>query len=254
MNLRQQMRDSEIRLVAYSLSFSTALALIPFIAVVLALFQSIGGLEAFYPKAEALFLQYFRETGGAAVPKVILRAVKSLNTGKLGISGAIFLFITSLRLLHDMEMGFHRVSNRQNTRPWYKRFFVYWLLVLVIPLVLAGYVVLSSLEQVQLVKRIVPAFITTTSLIFIILFLIYKFVPLEKIKNSIALWVSAGAAVSLYVAQKGFFWLSGQFFNYSKIYGSFAAIPLFLLWILTVWYIILGGAVVCASFQKKQLS
>ena len=129
----QQMRDGELALVAASLSFSTAIALVPFIAVVLATFQSIGGLEALYPKVEALLLRNMREAAGSDVTNFIRIFLKNISAGKLGTTGAVLLFLTSIRLLHDMEVAIHRVWNVRNSRPFYKRLIYQWALILVIP-------------------------------------------------------------------------------------------------------------------------
>ena len=77
----QQMKDGEVQLVAASLSFSTAIALVPFIAVVLATFQSIGGLEALYPKVEMFLLRNMREAAGSDVTKFIRIFLQNIKTG-----------------------------------------------------------------------------------------------------------------------------------------------------------------------------
>ncbi|MEN0057926.1 MAG: YihY/virulence factor BrkB family protein [Bdellovibrio sp.] len=250
----QQMRDGELQLVAASLAFSTAIALVPFIAVVLATFQSIAGLEAFYPKVEALLLSNMREAAGVEVTKFIRIFLKNINAGKLGTTGAILLFITSIRLLHDMEVGIHRVWNERNTRPFYKRLIYQWLLILLIPVFLAVYVGFTSLEQFKFVHRVVPAFISNSMVLVGTLFLIYKMVPHRHVRFQAALVSSILASGALYVVHKTYAALALKFFAYSKIYGSFAALPLLLLWILTLWYTILGGVALCASLQRRHVA
>lgn len=250
----QQMRDGELALVAASLSFSTAIALVPFIAVVLATFQSIGGLEAFYPKVEALLLRNMREAAGSDVTKFIRIFLKNISAGKLGTTGAIFLFLTSIRLLHDMEVGIHRVWNQRNTRPFYKRLIYQWGLILAIPVFLAVYVGFTSLEQFQFVHRVIPAVASNTLVLVGTLFLIYKLVPDLQVRTKAAFVSSLIAALTLYGVHKSYALLAIKFFAYNKIYGSFAALPILLLWILTIWYVILGGVALCASLQKRHVA
>lgn len=250
----QQMRDGELALVAASLSFSTAIALVPFLAIVLATFQSIGGLEVFYPKVEALLLRNMREAAGSDVTKFIRIFIKNINFGKLGTTGAVLLFLTSLRLLHDMEVGIHRVWNKKNSRPFYKRLIYQWGLILVIPVCLAIYVGFTSLEQLKFVHRIIPAFVTNSSILIGCLFLIYKLVPDLPVRNKAALVSSVVTSATLYGVHKSYALLALKFFAYNKIYGSFAALPLLLLWILTIWYVILGGVALCASLQKRHVA
>ncbi len=250
----QQMRDGELQLVAASLSFSTALALVPFIAVVLATFQSIGGLEVFYPKVEALLLSNMKEAAGSGFTKMMKVVLKNVNAGKLGTAGAVFLFITSIRLLHDMEVGIHRVWNQRNTRPFYKRLIYHWGLVLAIPVFLAIYVGFTSLEQFQFVHRVIPATVSNSLMLVGTLFLVYKMVPDVRVRAKAAFISSLLASVTLFGVHKGYVLLAKKFFAYNKLYGSFAALPLLLLWILTLWYVILGGVALCASLQKRHVA
>ena len=222
----QQMRDGEIQLVAASLSFSTAIALVPFIAVVLATFQSIGGLEALYPKVEALLLKNMREAAGSDVSKFIRIFLKNINAGKLGTTGAVFLFITSLRLLHDMEVGINRVWNIPNTRPFYQRLIYHWAFILAIPVGLAIYVGFTSLEQFQFVHRVLPEGLTNGMLLIGSLFFTYKMVPNFVVNTKAAFLSALTTSLVLFVVHKSYSNLALQFFNYNKIDGSFAALPL----------------------------
>lgn len=247
----QQMRDGELALVASSLAFSTAMALVPFLAVVLATFQSIGGLEALYPKVEMLLLRNLTEAVGSDVTKFIRIFIKNINAGKLGTTGAIFLFITSIRLLHDMEVGVNRVWNQRTTRPFYKRLMYQWGLMLAIPILLAVYFGFLSMEQLKFVRSYVPPSASNSLLLIGILFFTYKVVPDANVRSKYAFWSAILSAGVLYVVHKSYSLLAVKFFSYNKIYGSFAAIPMLLIWILTMWYVILGGVALSAALQKR---
>ncbi|MNJ96822.1 ribonuclease BN [compost metagenome] len=250
----QQMRDGEMQLVAASLSFSTALGLIPFLAVVMATFQSIGGLEAFYPKVEGILLSYMREAAGGEATKFIRIFLKNISAGKLGTTGAVLLFITSIRLFHDMEVGIHRVWNHRNTRPFYKRLIYQWGWMLFIPMALAIYVGFTSLEQLKFVRAVVPPGISNAFVLVGGVYMIYKIVPDIHVSKRAAFIASLIASLGLYGVHKGYSLIAVKFFAYNKIYGSFAALPLLLLWILTLWYVFLGGVALCASLQKRQIA
>ncbi|MGZ3781942.1 MAG: YihY/virulence factor BrkB family protein [Pseudobdellovibrionaceae bacterium] len=248
----QQMRDGELQLVAASLSFSTVIALVPFIAVVLATFQSIGGLEILYPKVESFLLKNLREAAGSETTKFIRIFLKNINAGRIGSTGAVVLFLTSLRLLHDMEVGINRVWNMRTTRPFYKRLIYLWGLILIIPVFLAIYVGFTSLEQFEFIKQMTP--VTNTMVLVGSLFLIYKMVPNTHVHAKAALISCLISSAGLFIVHKTYSTLAVKVFSYSKIYGSFAAFPLLLLWILTIWYVILGGVALCASLQKRHVA
>ncbi|WP_246845842.1 YihY/virulence factor BrkB family protein [Bdellovibrio sp. ZAP7] len=250
----QQMRDGELALVASSLSFSTILGMVPFLAVVTATFQSIGGFEALYPKVEFFLLMNLREAAGSDLTKYLRIFLKNINAGKVGTTGAVFLFITSLRLLHDMEVGIHRVWNQKNTRPFYKRLIYQWVLILLIPVFLAIYVGFNTLDQFQVVRKLLPTGFMNGMVLVGSLFLIYKLVPDLPVHWRSAFVSSLLGAAGMFGVHKGFSYLTLGVFNYNKIYGSFAAIPILTLWILSLWYVILGGVALCASLQKRHIT
>ena len=250
----QQMKDGEVQLVAASLAFSTAIALVPFIAVVLATFQSIGGLEVLYPKVEMFLLRNLREAAGPDVTKFIRIFLKNISSGKMGVTGAIFLFLTSLRLLHDMEVGIHRVWNQPNKRNFFQRLIYQWALILAIPVCLAMYIGMTSLEQYKIIKAIIPISVSNSLVLVGCLYFIYKYVPNLYVRSRAALFSALLASAVLFGMHKSFSILAVKFFNYNKIYGSFAALPILLFWILAIWYVILGGVALCASLQKQHVA
>ncbi|MGZ3804815.1 MAG: YihY/virulence factor BrkB family protein [Pseudobdellovibrionaceae bacterium] len=252
-DLLYQFRDGEIQLVAASLSFSTLLSLVPFLAVILATFKFLGGDEVLYSRVENLLLLYFKEAAGTQFTSVIKTSIRNIHAGGLGVVGASFLVLTSFRLMHDMEFGIHRVWNQKNTRPLLKRFFIYWLLVIIVPIFLAVYVGFLTLIRMDFGKQYLPGTMTGMMVLVLILYLAYRYVPDVKVKATSAFFSALAASIGLFVVQNTFTWVTIKFFHMNRIYGSFAALPIFLIWILTIWYVILGGVAVCASTQRRQL-
>lgn len=250
-NTFQQMKVGELQMVASSLSFSTIIGLVPFLAVVLATFQSIGGLEALYPKVESFLLLYLREAAGSDVSKFIRIFIQNINAGRLGSTGAVFLFITSLKLLHDMEVGINRVWAQPRTRPFYKRLIYQWLIILMIPVALAIYVGFITLEQFEFARKVLPIGLTNSFVLMGSLFAIYKLVPDLTVRTKPAFIAAVVGSISTFTVHKGFSLLAIKVFNYNKIYGSLAAFPILLLWLLSLWYVILTGVALSAGLQKK---
>lgn len=252
-DLFHQLRDGEIQLVAASLSFSTVLSLVPFLAVMLATFKFMGGDDILYSRVENLLLLYFKEAAGADFVKAIKFSIRNIHVGSLGLSGAVILILTTFRLMHDMEYGIHRVWNKRISRPLLKRFFIYWFLVIILPIFLAIYVGFTTLIRMELGKKYVPGSLTGYSVLALILYLVYKYVPDLKVNSKSAFFSAIVATAGLGVVQSTFTWVTVNFFRFNNIYGSFAFLPIFLIWILTIWYVILGGVAICASTQRRQL-
>ena len=237
--LYQKAKEGELHLVASSLAFSTVLSIIPFVAVCLAILQKLGGLESFYPKVESWILSNFSDTTGQEGIKLIKAAIGRMMSGKMGSIGALFLIITSTRLIADMDSGINRVLNIENQRGLVQRMFSYWLLILTFPFALAGYVALGTIKEFSgITKDLMPVAILVS-----MLFVLYKVVPAVRIKSKEAFWAAVGGTVMTIAVHNVFIWSSHKIFNYGKLYGGIAALPLILLWVLLVWYSVLLGAI-----------
>lgn len=242
--------SGELQLVAAALSFSTLLSLIPFMAVSLATIQYVGGTETFYPKLEAAALEYFEGPTGTEGVKVIRRALHRIQAGRMGAWGAVALVLASIFLVNDMERGLHRVWNLPNRRPVYQRIFFYWVALLFFPAGLAIYVALSSVRISDGSSQMMSLAVLNPIILFMTLYYIFKVVPNTKVSIGAAFLGSCFATAGLSMLYKCFKWLSHSFFSWGKLYGSFAAIPGLLIWILLTWYVILIGAAITASFRK----
>ncbi|MNL55887.1 ribonuclease BN [compost metagenome] len=119
---------------------------------------------------------------------------------------------------------------------------------------LAVYVAFNSLEEVQFVRRLLPLPISNTLVLVGSLFLIFKLVPDLKVHTKAAVISSFTTGAVLFGVHKGYGLLAQKAFNYSSIYGSFAAIPLLFLWMLSIWYVILAGVAFCAGLQKRHMA
>lgn len=240
----------ELQLVAGALSFSTLLSLIPFLAVSMATIQFVSGFETLYPKVESFVLQYFQGPTGEEGIRIVQRVFKRVYTGRLGSFGALALIFASVLLMNDMERGIHRIWNLPQRRPLYHRIFFYWIFLILFPATLAILVGLTSLKGFSSLTAIIPFGFLQTAVLFLILFFIYKVVPHTKVSKASAAIGATCGTLGLIILGKSFKWFSQTFFSWGKLYGSLAAIPALLIWILLVWYVILVGVAVTASFRN----
>ncbi len=244
-------KSGELQLVAAALSFSTILSVIPFFAVALATIKYIGGLEAIYPKVEAIMLQYFQGPTGQEGTVIIAKFFRRIQTGRMGGWGFGGLILASTLLINDMEKGLHRIWElAHKRRPFHHRFFFYWLFMALFPVGLAVYVAITSTKFFSGASG--PASVATMNYLvtYFSLFFLYKLVPNTKVSvSSAALGALAGTAGLVFLL-RSFKWLSQSFFTWGKMYGSFAALPALLIWVLLTWYVILIGASITASFRK----
>ena len=246
------MRDGEVQLVAASLSYSTVLSIVPFLAVVLAALNSIGGMETLYPKVERMLLINFQDTLGSEGIRLLQSMIKRVLSGKFGTIGAGVLVLTSTRLIYDMERGLHRVWNIKNTRPLLQRLLVYWIFLLALPIVLALSVHLNQATPVLEIKNLFPSSGRSAAVFFVLIFLLNKMVPNIKVRWFACLVGSLMTTTLLLALQWGFGKLTHSVFQYSKLYGGIAAVPAFLIWVLLIWQIVLFGVAITASLHRSR--
>lgn len=244
---------SEIQFAAASLSYSTLLSIIPFLIVVLAVFQLGVGLENLYPKIEILFTSYLKEATGNLAVDYIKSALSNVRPKTLGATGIILLMFTSINLIQSIDTAFHRVWKIKMNRPVFARIWFYWFILLLSPIALALLVGLRSINyftqfnenmQNQFFISIWPA---------LFLWLLYTFIPHFKVHFLAAMPSAILASIALNGVQSGFIWASISVFKKNKIYGSLASFPIFLLWLLVVWDVILCGVSMCSFLQQRVL-
>jgi len=247
--LNEELND--IRFAAASLAFSSLLSIIPFLIIVLAVFQSIGGLEEFYPKIESTLLSYLKEATGSTVSIYIRRSLQNVNSSTLGISGALFLLFASLGLIRNIDFAFNKLWKIKISKPLYKRIWLHWVLLLAAPITLAIYTGLKSINFFNQIEKTLEYQLLLPVWIAGLLLMLYKIIPDTKVKFRPALISALLASLALSVVQSSFLWLSLKLFKNNKIYGSLVSFPIFLVWLLVVWYVVLTGVAFCAFLQQK---
>ncbi len=248
-NLNDQV--SEIRFAASSLAFSSLLSLIPLLIIILAVLQSIGGLEKFYPQIESLMISYLKEATGSTVSMYVKNSLNQFQPRALGVTGGILLLVTSLGLIRNIDFAFHRIWNIKMTTPIYSRILLYWVILIMIPLVLVLFLALKSINYyVAFNQSIEQQFLFSAGSV-LFLFLVYKVIPHTKVNTIAAAVPAVLVAIALAIVQKSFLWISLKVFKTNKIYGSLASVPIFLIWLLVVWYVILSGVALSSFLQNR---
>ena len=243
---------------ASRLTYSTLLALVPILAVVFAIARGFG--YSIY--IEEWFRDLFKAQPDAT--EIIIGFVNSylINTKKgvfLGI-GLLFMLGTVLMLISTIEETFNDIWLVRKPRSMFRTFTDYMALLFALPI---GIVAISGLSiWMQAFNRhliditiIGPLMKFSIELIpYVVLSAVfvglYVFMPNTKVRLRSALVPGIAAGVSMQLFQLIYvnsqIWVS----NYNAIYGSFAVIPLFMLWMQISWTIILVGAELSYTIQN----
>jgi len=248
----RKLREGDIRWIASSLAFTTILSLIPFMALVLVSFKMIGGIDYLIPRIERFLLRYVKEAMGNDVSQWIHLVLEKVQTQTIGTTAVIVLFYTSWRLFSDMEKGIQRIWSNDVSRPIYRRFLVVWFAIVIFPSMLAVYVAVRSLDMVRPIARDYTIAMDGAAM-FVFLYFIYKLFPADRVLKRVAFAAATFSTICISILQKSFTLVAQKAFYMNKFYGSLAAIPLILVWILGIWQIVLIGTALGSALQKSIL-
>lgn len=240
---------------ASALTYNTLLAIVPLLAVLFAIARGFG-LENIM---ESELINYF-----SGQKDVLLKAIefinKSLEYAQSGVFigiGVVMLLYTVINLISNIEDRFNAIWRIKTGRSYYRQFTDYFALILITPVFVicnAGFSIVlnASAENYFLIGLVITPFMKIISYIITILLFtfIYVYIPNTKIKLSSALFAGIVAGISFQLFQEVY--ISGQIWisKYNAIYGSFAALPLLLLWMQLSWFITLIGVELAFAYQN----
>lgn len=253
---------TEKRLVASAsaLTYSTLLAIVPVFAVVFAIARGFG-----YSK----YIEVWFRDVLSSQPQVAETIIGFVNSYLVHTKSGIFLGIglllmlwTVIMLLSNAEQAFNNIWQVKKQRSLYRTITDYMAMFLLTPFI----IVLSSgisifmttfiehIDEYIVLKPMLKILIAAMpyllmSLVFILL---YVFMPNTKVKLSYAIVPGVLAGVAMQGLQ--FLYIDSQIWvsSYNAIYGSFAALPLFMLWLQISWTICLFGAELCYASQNLE--
>jgi membrane protein len=240
--------------IAGSLAFTTLLALVPVFAIVVALMSSAPFFEDVMVQLKVfLLLNLVPEIAGRIITTYLEPFAH--NAGRLTTVGVAFLALTALALMFTVDRSINGIWRSQRERPFWLALIGYVAIILVGPLLigisvsvttylmsLSAGLVAHDASWRTLVLRAVPAAMSAGAF-----FLIYRIVPHDPVPWRHAL---AGGVVTglLFEGAKELFASYVRLVpSYSMVYGAFAAVPLFLVWVYVSWLVVLFGAELTAS-------
>ncbi|MBL9003753.1 MAG: YihY family inner membrane protein [Myxococcales bacterium] len=240
-------------LAASSLAYQTALALVPLLAIALALLKASGQLDAGSQLVSYLVKAIF-PSSTEAQSEVVERLSSfsgNITAGALGSFGLITSSIIGFLLFLSVESIWNRIWDSQRERGYIERFLFFYTGITLFPLVAAVWVLhTASLWDRHLVSRLLLSLATTAAGAT----LLNRFLPTLRVDWRPALIGSAISAGMMELCKFGLgLYLSYITGKYRTIYGALAVLPLFLLSIYLWWVILLWGAEVCRAIQRLPL-
>ena len=249
-------RQDRCTQIAASLTFTILLSLVPLITIALTLLSAFPVFEEFSGQIKHFLLSNMMpETGDKMISHYMEQFAGS--AAKLTAVGIMFLALTAMLMMLTIEDAFNTIWRVSRPRPLVQRVLIYWAVLTLAPLLIGGSLSLTSwLVGVSVgYARQIPAFgvvmlkvvpVMLTTLAFSLLFRVVpnRYVPLRH-----AVTGGVVAAVAFEYMNRTFAYYIAHFPTYELVYGAFASVPIFLMWIYLSWLTILSGALIAASLS-----
>lgn len=249
----QRMLDERAMLTSGSLTYTTLLSLVPLFTVALAVStafpvfdQAVDALQKF------VFQNFLPDARGV---DTIAEQITSFtqNAGRLTAIGTAFFVVTAVMLMLTIDDALTRIFRVQRRRPLLQRILMYWGVLTLGPVLIGGslsstsfavgasFGVLNLTYIAEAVLRVLPFVFTCAALT-----LLYAVVPYRYVELRHAFAGALAAGIAFEVAKRAFATYLAWFPTYRLIYGAFATIPIFLIWLYISWLVVLAGAAFAA--------
>ncbi len=254
--LGEQFTFDKLIVRASGLAYATLLATVPLAAVLFSLFSAFGSFSGLRLQVQEFLFSQLLPTRQDEFVAYINGFTE--NAHKLGFVGFVLLMITSIMLLDNIETNFNSIWHVSTRRRFINKITAYTsVLVFGAVFLGAGLTISARLQVMELMGNLLDlGVVARTWNWFFPLFLswlafvvMYTVIPFTRVRVASAM-IGALIAAILWESGKGLFAASiGQSVRYSTIYGSLAAIPIFLVWIYITWIIVLAGLEISFTHQ-----
>lgn len=242
---------------AASLTYTTMLSLVPMLTVLLVILSSVPALEGAREQIYQLIYSNLMPDSNMQISRYISTFTeKSVNLTTLGVG---VLFFTTIMTLKTIESAFNTIWRVHERSHILKTLLRYWTLLTLGPLVLGtAFIASATIQSVSFLNQHVMGYAIDWSLwargislaITVTGFVgMYWFIPKANVPVKSAVIAGVVTAILFESLKSIFAHVMGNFTSYEAIYGAFAALPVFLLWLYLSWNLILLGVEISYSLS-----
>ena len=242
--------EKRVTAQAAALSYSSLLAMVPILAVIFAIARGFG-----YNKYIEIWFRKMMSTQPQMADLIVDFVNRYLVHTQSGVFlgvGLLFMLYTTLMLVNNVEETFNEIWRVSNARPIMRSFVNYLAMFFLFPILILVSMGLSifmatiahKIDDFRLLSSAVLELLDVSPFLLMSLFfvLLYVYMPNTKVRWSCAIIPGILAGVAMHILQLFYIYSQIWVTGYNAIYGSFAALPLFMLWVQISWTICLFGA------------
>jgi membrane protein len=256
--------NDKVQLRASALTLYSLLSIIPIVAIVFAIAKGFNVVDKIkilveekFPSQQENFKWLWTEAE---------KAINGTSGGYMAGIGIIIFFLAVMSLLNNIESSFNHIWQIRSARPWHRKFTDYLTIMLIAPVFIIlssgiNFFISTQLPEYMINAPILDFFKPVISFLvkfapyllsWIALTVLFIVMPNAKVKFVPALISGVIAGTILQGIQWLYIDLQFGITKLGYLYGSFAAVPLFLVWLQTSWIVVLLGAEI--SFANQNIS
>jgi membrane protein len=238
------LEGESVRLRAMALTYISLFALVPAFVVAFSVVQAFTGMDRISGRVHEFLFDNLAVGARATIEPYLQRFVQNAHVRSAGLVGGALLVWSAVSLFSNVDRAVNDIWGIRRRRPLASQAATYWVGLTLGPLLLAGSIMVGHstrdfLAGTGLGFLAVAAGALLTCAFFTVLYVI---VPYTKVRIGAALAGGLAAGIAWEIAKWGYTFFIAKFFRYHAIYGSVAAVPIFLLWLFVSWAILLFGA------------
>ncbi|HEY7241873.1 MAG TPA: YihY family inner membrane protein [Burkholderiales bacterium] len=243
MAVTRRFNEDRAAQAAGSLTFTSLLSIVPLLTVALSLSMAFPVFdEAISTLQVFLFENFLPDAEGVeTISEQILSF--SEQASRLKAIGLAFLVVTSVLLMLTIDDTLNRIFRVRRRRPLAHKIITYWSVLTLWPVLIGASLSLTTylIGNASMAARLVPFAFTWAALT-----MLYILVPYRHVDVRHAAVGAFLAGTAFEIAKRAFALYIANFPTYTLVYGAFATLPIFLLWMYISWLVVLAGAVFTA--------
>ena len=236
-----------------SLTFTTLLALVPLITIMLTVVTAFPVFNDIVATLRSFVTINLVPEASSNLISVYMQQFSD-NAARLTALGIVLLAVTSIMLMLTIDRAFNTIWRVKRPRPLIQRVLIYWSVLTIGPLLVGGSLSLTSWLVTQsmglgkqapeltiAVLKLVPLMLTSVAFGFL-----YRTVPNRQVTVLDAAVGGIIAAFAFEAMKIGFGHFVARIATYKLVYGTFASLPIFLMWIYLSWVVVVFASVITA--------
>jgi membrane protein len=238
------LESDAVRLRAMSLTYITMFALIPALVVAFSVVQAFTGMDKISALVHEFLISNLAVGARDTLEPYLQRFVNNAHATSAGLVGGALLVWSAISLFTNVDAAVNDIWGVKRRRPLSQQAVIYWMGITLGPLLLAGSLTLAATARSFLAGTGIRALAVSGGALLTCAFfsLLYLLVPYTKVRIKAAVIAGLAAGVAWEVAKWGYALGIGGIVRYHAIYGSVAAVPIFIFWLFVSWSILLFGA------------